>query len=255
MKRVVWIILSWSALLVTAQAASFDCARASTKIEKMICGDAELSRLDEDLGATYKSAMQSDKEVETIRQAQKRWMKSRNSCSDVTCLRDSYKTRMAEFELGMKTEIIEGKTNPVCSKIILNDIHHIDFRLLHALSPNLDEGRFFQNGMARVDIDNNGYSDNVVRVNFSGRRGCDSSFLAVTDDSRTQLPETPLNKVLEGLGTCGRDSQSIFILDGVVFVDVRDQDNNRTIYRIGSENATVVCQLQGSTSFSEGAEK
>ena len=32
-----------------AHAASFDCAKAHSKVEKMICVDAELSRLDDDL--------------------------------------------------------------------------------------------------------------------------------------------------------------------------------------------------------------
>ncbi len=31
------------------QAASFDCGKAGTKVEKLICADAELSKLDEKL--------------------------------------------------------------------------------------------------------------------------------------------------------------------------------------------------------------
>lgn len=37
-------------------AASFDCTKASSKMEKTICGDPELSKLDEQLGGAYKTA-------------------------------------------------------------------------------------------------------------------------------------------------------------------------------------------------------
>jgi len=46
MKKSVQLI--FAALLLTANiacAASFDCAKASTKVEKMICSDPELSML------------------------------------------------------------------------------------------------------------------------------------------------------------------------------------------------------------------
>jgi len=34
--------------VVQVQAASLDWAKASTKVEKLVCADAELSKLDED---------------------------------------------------------------------------------------------------------------------------------------------------------------------------------------------------------------
>jgi uncharacterized protein len=39
--------------LATAQAASFDCKKATARIEKTICGDPELSRADERLAAAF----------------------------------------------------------------------------------------------------------------------------------------------------------------------------------------------------------
>ena len=76
------------------QAASFDCAKATTKIEKLICTDTVLSRLDEELAAAYKTALQDEKQAESIRQAQKEWMKERNSCTDVPCIKQAYDTRL-----------------------------------------------------------------------------------------------------------------------------------------------------------------
>ena len=42
-------------LTLPVQAASFDCAKAGTKVEKLICGDAGLSKLDDELAAAYKT--------------------------------------------------------------------------------------------------------------------------------------------------------------------------------------------------------
>ena len=37
-------------------AASFDCAKASTKVEELVCADAALSAQDETLAAVYRQA-------------------------------------------------------------------------------------------------------------------------------------------------------------------------------------------------------
>lgn len=38
-------------------AASFDCTKAKSPVEKAICSDAELGKLDEDLSKVYKDAL------------------------------------------------------------------------------------------------------------------------------------------------------------------------------------------------------
>lgn len=97
MKRGTWIILGWLVLPVTAQAASFDCGKAAIKVEKIICGDAKISKLDEELNAAYKIAMQDKKQANTVKQGQKQWMKKRNACSDEACLVDAYTTRITRL--------------------------------------------------------------------------------------------------------------------------------------------------------------
>ncbi len=44
-----------------AQAASFDCGKAKTRVEKLICANAELSKLDEQLSREYKAALERSK--------------------------------------------------------------------------------------------------------------------------------------------------------------------------------------------------
>ncbi len=81
-------------LAPSAQAASFDCVKATTKVENLICASAELSKLDDDLNAAYKNALQDEKQADAIRQAQKQWMKERNHCSDARCVKQTYESKI-----------------------------------------------------------------------------------------------------------------------------------------------------------------
>ena len=51
------VSLVWLLCPSTTMAASFDCAKAVTNIEKMICSDAELSKLDEELSKAYSEVL------------------------------------------------------------------------------------------------------------------------------------------------------------------------------------------------------
>jgi uncharacterized protein len=48
-------------------AASFDCAKASSATEKMICGDEAISKLDEQLASSYKLALESSSNKEATK--------------------------------------------------------------------------------------------------------------------------------------------------------------------------------------------
>lgn len=79
----------------TVHAASFDCGKASSKVEKLICTNAELDRLDSQLSETYKEALPKDSSVKTD---QLNWLKQRNSCSNAECLVNAYKSRISDLE-------------------------------------------------------------------------------------------------------------------------------------------------------------
>jgi len=86
-------------LALPAQAASFDCAKAKLKVEKLICADAELSKLDEELNAAYQAALLKAKQTKSIRQAQKRWLKERDGCADAACVARAYEERLRAMSL------------------------------------------------------------------------------------------------------------------------------------------------------------
>jgi uncharacterized protein len=79
--------------------ASFDCAKAKTKIDKLVCGDPKLSELDEKLSGLYKKALELSPVSEDSKEQQRDWVKgSRNTCKDAACLEEAYTSRISELE-------------------------------------------------------------------------------------------------------------------------------------------------------------
>ncbi len=91
------MLFGFIVLVSNVQAASFDCGKAETKIEKLICDDIELSKLDEELTASYRSALQDAELAAPIKLGQKQWIMERNTCNDVVCLRNAYKERISKL--------------------------------------------------------------------------------------------------------------------------------------------------------------
>ncbi len=80
--------------------ASFDCAKAGTTVEKLICSSKDLAALDIDLAQRYKSLMTlSDENGKSLtRNEQRDWIRERNKCNSVNCLARSYKDRISELD-------------------------------------------------------------------------------------------------------------------------------------------------------------
>src|SRR5688572_27435881 len=78
-----------------AEAQSFDCRKAATAVEKMICADAGLSALDEQMANAF--AMARDYfDLNAISQAE--WLKTvRNRCASTACLKDAYEARISHL--------------------------------------------------------------------------------------------------------------------------------------------------------------
>lgn len=77
-----------------AQAASFDCSKAATTIEKQICADPELSSLDDQISVEYKKVYEISQVKEESLRNQRVWLKSRDACQDKACLKNSYEKRL-----------------------------------------------------------------------------------------------------------------------------------------------------------------
>ena len=89
-----------AAMAAPAAAQSFDCAKAQSAVEKMVCADKQLRELDEYLGRYYAAARADNKGAASCIQAdQAEWLKSkRDACADASCLKSAYLNRLAELD-------------------------------------------------------------------------------------------------------------------------------------------------------------
>ena len=89
-----------SLLAHSAAAQSFDCAKAQTRIEKMVCGDRSVADLDEYLGRYYSAARAGNARASSCLQSdQAQWLKTkRDTCQDANCLKAAYLDRLAELD-------------------------------------------------------------------------------------------------------------------------------------------------------------
>jgi hypothetical protein len=83
-----------SLVIFQANSASFDCTKATTSVEKMICSNSELSNLDIELSEVYRNA----KHKKLAGNEQREWLKERNRCASKDCLLAIYKDRILELE-------------------------------------------------------------------------------------------------------------------------------------------------------------
>jgi uncharacterized protein len=79
--------------------ASFDCAKAKTKIDKLVCGDPKLSDLDDKLTALYNQVLAKSPVPEDTKEQQREWVKqSRNVCKDADSLQQAYTSRISDLQ-------------------------------------------------------------------------------------------------------------------------------------------------------------
>jgi uncharacterized protein len=92
------VLASCAFLGGTVEAASFDCRQAQLPAERTICGDANLSRLDEQTAGLYFLIVGSGGPADTIarvKTSQTAFLKSRSACgAQPDCLVDAYTSRM-----------------------------------------------------------------------------------------------------------------------------------------------------------------
>lgn len=72
----------------------FDCARAATAVETMICADPELAVRDRAMGMLYRRVPAI---FTNIPRAQRRWLVERNRCRSRACLLGAYDKRIAQL--------------------------------------------------------------------------------------------------------------------------------------------------------------
>ena len=78
---------------------SFDCAKARSRPERLICSDAELARLDRDTGRLHARAKAAARDPAAFkRQNDREWKQREADCRDKACLLAWYANRRAQLQ-------------------------------------------------------------------------------------------------------------------------------------------------------------
>lgn len=105
-----------------AHAASFDCAKAATSIEKTICSDDQISALDNQLMQSYKKSMSTSANADALKSEQRSWLANvRNKCQDAACLRQAYTYRISSLIKVGQPAIVEASTQPKGNEGIVSE--------------------------------------------------------------------------------------------------------------------------------------
>lgn len=76
-----------------------DCSKLVSVQAQLICGDAELTRVDRTLAQLYAQKMKASSNKNQLRADQRTWIRSsRDVCTDQPCLLRSYRMRIAELK-------------------------------------------------------------------------------------------------------------------------------------------------------------
>lgn len=110
MFKAIWMLagfcLAWS-----AHAASFDCAKATSQVERFICGSTELSQLDDELTRAYRAALANPGREVALRQAQRQWLQERNRCTYPLCVKNAYEARLHALRQETPPSLSQAKGN------------------------------------------------------------------------------------------------------------------------------------------------
>ncbi len=89
---------SSSGTAVQQIAPSFDCARAATQVERMICGSPALSKADLAMADFYRrNIAAAGSQADGIRAGQRMFIAQRNHCGSEECVAEAYRARYEEL--------------------------------------------------------------------------------------------------------------------------------------------------------------
>ncbi len=113
-----------------ADGPSFDCTKASQRIEYLICDTPELSKLDRTLSAVYKSAMTAaGPNKDRLQRQQRAWRTStRDICADTACVATAVRERIALLRAiaAGNLDVPRGRPRPEFRSEFSDAINNVD---------------------------------------------------------------------------------------------------------------------------------
>lgn len=97
-KTIVSTLFFLTLIATESSAAGFDCAKASTRSERLICSDKKLQDLDEKLTAAYRKAYSAASDKKGLKAEQVEWLRERDACETIDCMVGKYQSRIDALE-------------------------------------------------------------------------------------------------------------------------------------------------------------
>jgi len=229
MKKYVLVTISLSILSTSTMAASFNCGKASTKIEYAICNDTKLSEKDSEMGVAYR-------EVATrtgVKQSQRNWISQRDKkCGDNTdCLYSETEKRIRELKSLVKDNShvpYHGEINTPFDKVL--EQSGFSFHLKSANNSSLNkltintQGGEIKSAIEELetdgsiygaeidDLDNNGFPEIYIYVSSAGSGSYGSLIAYAVNNGKSISPIylSPLeNDPKASIGYMGHDEFAV----------------------------------------------
>lgn len=110
-----FMALCWA---MPTQATSFDCKRASTQVEKLICATPALSQADDHLKKSYDRLLKLAPYPNSLKHQQRSWLANvLTRCSNSACLANQYKARIEILEADTQS-LLTGNETDVCGTVV-----------------------------------------------------------------------------------------------------------------------------------------
>jgi uncharacterized protein len=131
LRRAALVLFASLAGASLAHAASFRCPHNASASERLVCGDPELSALDDKLAALYRNAVEATPDTTALEADRiSQWQWRQHNCKDKACVADWYNRRIAELEGDLqhgkeasaervRTGVVEQQLAPTAQNAVL----------------------------------------------------------------------------------------------------------------------------------------
>ncbi|MFQ2188368.1 lysozyme inhibitor LprI family protein [Aeromonas jandaei] len=154
-----------------SHAASFDCKKAKTSNEKLICMTPELSQLDEELAKIYLLSLKNSADNDIIKKSQRAWLKQiKKECSSADCLIKNYRIRL---------ETLKNWEKSIPADTTMLGTHYLSHSV-PIISNSTKDGYYFidaKNCISIEEKDNKTISFSILTFNTNGHI-CDINGIA-----------------------------------------------------------------------------
>ncbi len=215
--------------LIAFSKPSFDCAKATTKVEKTICSDDELAELDLELSKVYSEK----RSLANVKSSQKKWIKNRNKIgTNVDELKTIYKNR------------IEVLNKDVCLKTLAGTLKFVEKKSeknknwVHINKQGCPSQDIVTNSM-KVDIDNNSSIEKLVQIELNpcSQRNAQYTYLAIIDEKNKIDEQNNTQKLLYEIMPLYNSVMTPVQYNNNIYIQVKTTGNNTLkVYHIDGDS-------------------